>query len=98
MKREIKIGLDNDTRWADILEELQPAEGHKQQQGTKEDRLAHQLLEVRDSTGKDRKWRLAILDVPSIKQKIMEEMHSVPYTGHLGYQKTLKKIQQNFYC
>ena len=27
----------------------------------------------------------------------MQEVHSVPYAGHLGYQKTLKKIQQNFY-
>ena len=27
----------------------------------------------------------------------MQELHSVPYAGHLGYQKTLKKIQQNFY-
>ena len=27
----------------------------------------------------------------------MEELHSVPYAGHLGYQKTLKKIQKTFY-
>ena len=59
--------------------------------------MAHQLLEVRECTGKDRPWRLVIPDVPSIKQKIMQEVHSVPYAGHLGYQKTLKKIQQNFY-
>ena len=30
MKREIKTCLDNDTRWVDILEQLQSAEGHKQ--------------------------------------------------------------------
>ena len=97
LKREIKIGLNNDTRWAEILEQLQSAQGHRQQQGTREYRLARQLLEVRDCTGKDRKWRLVIPDVPSIKQKIMQEVHSVPYASHLGYQKTLKKLQQHFY-
>ena len=38
-----------------------------------------------------------IPDVPGIKQKILKEIHSVPYAGHLGYQKTLKKLQENFY-
>ena len=27
----------------------------------------------------------------------MQEVHPVPYAGHLGYQKTLKKLQQHFY-
>ena len=27
----------------------------------------------------------------------MQEVHSVPYAGHLGYHKTLKKLQENFY-
>ena len=31
LKREIKIGLNNDTRWAEILEQLQSAQGHRQQ-------------------------------------------------------------------
>ena len=35
--------------------------------------------------------------MPSIKQKLMQEVHAVPYAGHLGYQKTLKKLQQHFY-
>ena len=58
MKRDIRIGLDNDTRWAYILEQLQSVEGHRQQQGAKEYRLANQLLEVRDCTGKHRRWEI----------------------------------------
>ena len=34
---------------------------------------------------------------PAIKGRIMEELHSVPYAIHLGYQKTLKQIQRTFY-
>ena len=29
-RREIQIGLENDTHWADILEQLQSADGHRQ--------------------------------------------------------------------
>ena len=97
LKREIKTGLNNSTRWAEILEQIQSAQGLRQQQGIREDKLTRQLLEVRDCTGKDRKWRLVILDVLSIKQKIMQEVHLVPYAGYLGYQKTLEKLQQHFY-
>ena len=97
LRGEIKEGLDNDTRWADILMQLQSAPGQNVQQGAKEYRMAQQLLEVRQCTGTDRTWRLVIPDVPSIKQKLMQEVYSVPYAGHLGYQKTLKKLQQHFY-
>ena len=57
------------------------------------------MLEVhtRDEDKDIQHWRLVIPDVPEIKRKIMVELHVVPYSGHMGYQKTLKKIQQNFY-
>ena len=97
LRGEIKEGLDNDTCWADILRQLQSAQGQHVQQGTKEYRLARQLLEVRQCTRTNRTWRLVIPDVPNIKQKLMREVHAVPYAGHLGYQKTLKKLQQHSY-
>ena len=31
------------------------------------------------------------------KSKIMEKIYVVPCAGHLGYQKTLKELQQNFH-
>ena len=71
LRGEIKKGLDNDTRWADILRQLQSAPGQYVQQGAKEYRLARQLLEVRQCTGTNRTWRLIIPNVPSIKQKLM---------------------------
>ena len=57
------------------------------------------LLEVhnREEDTDVHRWRVVIPDVPEVKRRIMEELHTVPYSGHLGYHKTLKKVQQNFY-
>ena len=71
-KREVREGYANDTRWTDILEQIQSVQGHKQQQGAREYRLAHQLLEVSDSTRQDKKWKTVIPDVPGVKQKILQ--------------------------
>ena len=59
--------------------------------------MTHHLLEVRDSTGQDKNWKIVITDVFGINQRILQGIHSVLYAGHLGYQKTLKKLQENFY-
>ena len=56
------------------------------------------MLEVQHTdSGDGTRWRLVIPNVPEVKKKIMEELHAVPYSGHLGYQKTLKKVQEDFY-
>ena len=84
----------------DIISELR-ADMQKNlvKRGVKEFRLSHDCLEVHDREGPEcvNRWRLVIPDIPEVKKQIMEEVHSVPYSGHVGYQKTLKKIQQNFY-
>ena len=97
VKREIRAAYQTNTRWSDLVQQLQADPSQKKHQGTKQYRLEHQLLEVRESTGTDRKWRIVIPDVPSIKKQILQEIHAVPYAGHLGYQRTLKKLQENFY-
>ena len=33
----------------------------------------------------------------AIERKLLEIIYSVPYAGHLGYQKVLKQIQKQFY-
>ena len=61
--------------------------------------MTHGLLELhtREEDQDMQHWRLVVPDVPNIKKKIMDELYVVPYSGHLGYQKTLKKVQQSFY-
>ena len=66
-------------------------------QGKKRYRLSSKLLEFQDQEEEHQTWRIVVPNDPAIKGRIMEELHSVPYAGHLGYQKTLKQIQKTFY-
>ena len=55
------------------------------------------LLEMQNKNAQDNSWKVVIPSDPEIKRIILEEIHFVPYAGHLGYQKTLKQIQKTFY-
>ena len=35
------------------------------------------------------KGRIYILDVADLRRVVMDEIHLAPYSGHLGYQKTI---------
>ena len=98
LRDAIKQGLRDDTRWVDIITQIESSQTHRVQEGKREYRLTHDMLEMRDTERTDgTRWRLVIPHVPEVKRRIMEELHAVPYSGHLGYQKTLKKVQQSFY-
>ena len=100
MREKIKRVYESDSRWADIVTELRSdPQKNLVKRGVKDFRLSHDCLEIYDREGPEgvNRWRLVIPDIPEVKKQIMEEVHAVPYSGHVGYQKTLKKIQQNFY-
>ena len=42
-------------------------------------------------------WRVVIPDDREIRNRILEEIHSVPYVGHPGFNKTMEKINRHFY-
>ena len=91
-------GLMNDTRWSDIVHILQSDKRDKfLKQVLYNFRLANSLLEMQNKNAQDNTWKVVISSDPEIKRIILEEIHSVPYAGHLGYQKTLKQIQKTFY-
>ena len=52
---------------------------------------------MQNKNAQDSSWKVVIPNDLEIKQKILEELHTVPYAGHLGYQKTLKQVQKSFY-
>ena len=66
-------------------------------QGLSNFRMAHALLQMQNKNAQDTEWKIVIPNDPEIKRTILEEIHSVPYSGHLGYQKTLKQVQKTFY-
>ena len=38
------------------------------------------------------KDRIYVPNVPKVKLLILDEIHKTPYSGHPGYQKTMKRI------
>ena len=99
LRNDIKRGYTEDHRWADILSQLESAPGKKTTVGNRDYRISHGLLEIRGKDTEDHRqqWKLVVPDVAEARKKILQEIHSVPYAGHLGYHKTLQKLQQNFY-
>ena len=98
LRKTILKGLENDTRWSDIVHSLQSDNKQKVlKQGLSNCRLANSLLEMQNKNAQDNSWKVVIPNDPEIKQKILEELHNVPYSGHLGYQKMLKQVQKSIY-
>ena len=98
LRKTILKELENDTTWSDIVHVLQSDKRQKVlKQGVSNFRLVNSLLEMQNKNAQDNSWKVVIPNDPEIKQKILEELHTVPYAGHLGYQKTLKQVQKSFY-
>ena len=98
LRKTILKGLKNDTRWSDIVQVLQSDKRQKVlKQGLSNFHLANSLLEMQNKNAQDSSWKVVIPNDAEIKQKILEELHTAPYAGHLGYQKTLKQVQKSFY-
>jgi hypothetical protein len=43
------------------------------------------------------KNKIFVPNVQCLKQMILQEMHNVPYAGHLGYQKTVATINSHYF-
>ena len=42
-------------------------------------------------------WRIVVLDEKGIKERIVEELHSTPYSAHPGIQRTIGRVRKSFY-
>ena len=42
-------------------------------------------------------WRIIVPDKQEIKKHIVQEMHSIPYSAHLGIQRTIARVRKSFY-
>ena len=41
-------------------------------------------------------WRIVVPDKQEIKEHIVQEMHSIPYSAHPGIQRTIAKVSKSF--
>lgn len=98
LKQQIQTVLSSEYPYSEILTELQNQ--REIERGNEKFRIQHGLL-VRHQTGRtsddESFWRIVVPDDQNIKFTIMNEMHSTPYAGHPGFQRTLAKIRKNFY-
>ena len=42
-------------------------------------------------------WRIAVPDKLDIKEQIVRELHSTPYSAHPGIQQTIYKFRRSFF-
>ena len=98
LREEIKTVLSTEYPYSELLHELESQS--EVTRGSEKFRLRNSLL-VRHMSGSVRDsesfWRIVVPDDQNIKNTIMTEIHSVPYAGHPGFQRTLQKVRQNFY-
>ena len=99
LKVSIQKGYQKDSLWADILKQLEYAQAKKAQMGNCDYWLSHGLIEmkIKGTENPRQLWKVVIPGIKDVHRTIIQELHSAPYAGHLGYHKTLKKLQENFY-
>ena len=80
------------------MSQLESAQDNKARIGNRDYRLSHGFIEIKLENTEDRQpWRIVVPAVEDARRKILQEIHAVPYAGHLGYHKTLKRLQKTFY-
>ena len=42
-------------------------------------------------------WRIVVPDKKEIKRHIVQKMHSIPYSAHLGIQRTIARFRKSFF-
>ena len=42
-------------------------------------------------------WRIVVPENKEIRDKVVQELHSIPYSVHLGIQRTLGKVRKSFF-
>ena len=42
-------------------------------------------------------WRIVVPDNKEIRDKVVQELHSIPYSAHPGIQRTLGKVKKSFF-
>ena len=43
------------------------------------------------------KWRIVVPDNKEIRDKVVQELHSIPYSAHPGIQRTIGKVRKSFF-
>ena len=89
----------NEEPYSTILEEMDTSGSREVSRGRMKYRRRNGLLCIHqeDQSEDVEYWRVVIPDDIDCKNKILRELHSVPYSGHPGVQRTLARVRKGFY-
>ena len=98
LKERMKAALSTEYPYSEILQELESE--REVTRGREKFHLRNGLLfrHLSGNVNDDEEfWRVVVPDDQNIKTTILTELHSVPYAGHPGFQRTLQKVKRHFY-
>ena len=97
LKRRIRQEINTEDPYKEILEQLEDSTEITQRDLKFRIRHGDLMVHQAGQSDEDPYWRLVVPDSPEIKETLLRELHSVPYSGHPGYTRTLEKARQHFY-
>ena len=99
LKQQINSLLMNEEPYSTILEEMDTAGSREVNRGRMKYRRRNGLLCIHqeDQSEDVEYWHVVIPDDIDSKNKILQELHSVLYSGHPGVQRTLARVRKGFY-
>ena len=104
LREAIMSKLQEEETYQDILEELLGTEDEPPTEevvrGNMKYRIRAHALFVHNSEETRRigqYWKLVLPDDLEIKKKVLREVHTVPYQGHIGFNRTLEMVKRGFF-
>ena len=98
LKNSLHFFLQSEVPYSDILEELSAGTRQVIKNNLIYKRM-NSLLVVHDQN-QDADldfWRIIVPDNPEIREHIVRELHSTPYSAHPGIQRTISRVRQSFH-
>ena len=90
--------LKQEVLYSDIIQELEQGRTNIKK-GNDVYKMTNKILLVH-STGQDTTldyWRIVVPDNKEIRDQVVEELHSIPYSAHPGIQRTIGKVRKSFF-
>ena len=90
--------LQQEAPYSEILQELEAGRTNVQQNENVYKMLNEILLvhQLRQDAELDY-WRIVVPDNKKIRDKVVQELHSIPYSAHPGIQRTIGKVRKPFF-
>ena len=98
LKNSLHSALQNEVPYSEILQELSAGTRQIVRNNLIFKRM-NSLLVVHDQSQDSELdfWPIVVPENPEIKEHIVRELHSTPYSAHPGIQRTIARVRRSFY-